>query len=70
MYENYNMLFSEITGPFLTNFYMKAFSYIKMKICRGDAGHMAKIISPEENSQAITFITARMLVVIAKSLTF
>ena len=41
-----------------------------MKICLYDAGHMIKIISQEENSQAKTFITARVLVVIAKSLTF
>ena len=41
-----------------------------MQICWCDAGHMTKIISQEENSQDKTFITARMLIVIAKSLTF
>ena len=43
MYENKNMLFSEITGPFLTKFCMKAFRYMKMKICRYDNGHMTKM---------------------------
>ena len=43
---------------------------MEMKIYWYDAGHMTKIISPEEKSQTKTFITARMLVVIAKSLNF
>ena len=41
--ENSNLLFSRITGSFLTKFCMLAFGFVEMKIYKYNAGHMTKM---------------------------
>ena len=43
MYKNSNLIFSETTEPFWTQFCMKAFRYKEMKSYQHDAGHMTKM---------------------------